>query len=196
MIWALEIAALPGPGLDQQRAAVMDGCVLGILGGAGAATVASTRKTRERFDPGVELADIDLGREPNNPHRPRFSEGESGVKTLSGRPPNAAHSSTLGLCNTRAVSHGLDRDLPPGHRARAVNKERLISSRLTKIQFHPVLRIEAGPTPTEVARDQNKTLRTLDTVMHRIPDARADIMLNSKKARVDSASVVLEGLPS
>jgi hypothetical protein len=86
--------------------------------------------------------------------------------------------------------------LPPGHRARAVNKERLISSRLTKIQFHPVLRIEAGPTPTEVARDQKKTLRTLDTVMHRIPDARADIMLNRKKARVDSASVVLEGLPS
>jgi hypothetical protein len=33
-------------------------------------------------------------------------------------------------------------------------------------------------------------------VMHRIPDARADIMLNRKKARVDSASVVLEGLPS
>lgn len=196
MIWALEIGAFPGPGLDQRCAAVMDGCLMGILRDAGAATVALTRKTRERFDPGVELADIGLGREPNSLDYPRFSEGESGVKTLSGRSPNAAHFSKLSLCNTPTVSHVLERYLPPGHRARAVNKEHLISSPLTKIQWHLVLRIEAGPTPAEIARDQNKTLRTLDMVMHRIRDAPADIMLNGKKARVSPAIVVLEGLPS
>ena len=177
-----------------------------------AKTVAEARKTLEKFDPDVALVDIDLGSGPTGldfarilgksyPHigvlfLSRFSEDESGVNTLSGMPPNVAYLSKLDLYQTGVVKRALEGCLRPSQSAPGVTKERLISSQLTKVQYDLVVRIAAGQKPAQIARDQNKTLRTVEMMMNRIQDAHPGIILDSKRARVESASAFLERLPS
>lgn len=177
-----------------------------------AKTAREARNALVSFDPDVALVDIDLGSGPNgldfarilgksHPHiavvfLSRFSEAESGVKSATGLPPHVGYLSKLDLYETEAVKKALEGCLRPTHSPPAVTRARLSASELTASQYDLVVRIAAGQTPADIARDLGRTLRSVEMMMSRIQDTHPDIILDSKKTRAESAHAFLQRLPS
>jgi len=174
-----------------------------------ARTVSEARKIMASLDPDVALVDIDLGHGPsgldfarilakNHPHvgivfLSRFSEADSGVHSVKGIPDNVAYLSKLELYDTAVVRDTIEECLRPSLEIRSFSQMKLEMSGLTQAQYDLVVNVAAGLSPSDIAQARNRSVRSIELMMNRIQEQHPELVLDSKRARTESAARFLEG---
>jgi len=177
-----------------------------------ARTVSEARKIMASLDPDVALVDIDLGHGPSGldfarilgKSHPdvgivflsRFSEADSGIHSVKGIPDNVAYLSKLDLYDTGVVRDTIEECLRPSLEIRRFSQEKPEMSRLTRAQYDLVVNIAAGLSPSDIAQVRNRSLRSIELMMNRIQEQHPELVLDSKRARTESAARFLEGFSS
>ena len=177
-----------------------------------ARTVSEARKIMASFDPDVVLVDIDLGHGPSGldfarilgkSHADvgivflsRFSEADSGIHSVKGIPDNVAYLSKLELYDTGVVRDTIEECLRPSLEIRRFSQEKPEMSRLTRAQYDLVVNIAAGLSPSDIAQVRNRSVRSIELMMNRIQEQHPELVLDSKRARTESAARFLEGSSS
>ena len=177
-----------------------------------ARTVSEARKIMASLDPDVALVDIDLGHGPSGldfarilgKSHPdvgivflsRFSEADSGIHSVKGIPDNVAYLSKLDLYDTGVVRDTIEECLRPSLEIRRFSQEKPEMSRLTRAQYDLVVNIAAGLSPSDIAQVRNRSVRSIELMMNRIQEQHPELVLDSKRARTESAARFLEGFSS
>ena len=177
-----------------------------------ARTVSEARKIMASLDPDVALVDIDLGHGPSGldfarilgKSHPdvgivflsRFSEADSGIHSVKGIPDNVAYLSKLDLYDTGVVRDTIEECLRPSLEIRRFSQEKPEMSRLTRAQYDLVVNIAAGLSPSDIAHVRSRSLRSIELMMNRIQEQHPELVLDSKRARTESAARYLEGFSS
>jgi len=177
-----------------------------------ARTVSEARKIMASLDPDVALVDIDLGHGPSGldfarilgKSHPdvgivflsRFSEADSGIHSVKGIPDNVAYLSKLELYDTGVVRDTIEECLRPSLEIRSFSQEKPEMSRLTRAQYDLVVNIAAGLSPSDIAQVRNRSVRSIELMMNRIQEQHPELVLDSKRARTESAARFLEGSSS
>jgi len=177
-----------------------------------ARTVSEARKIMASLDPDVALVDIDLGHGPSGldfarilgKSHPdvgivflsRFSEADSGIHSVKGIPDNVAYLSKLDLYDTGVVRDTIEECLRPSLEIRRFSQEKPEMSRLTRAQYDLVVNIAAGLSPSDIAQVRNRSVRSIELMMNRIQEQHPELVLDSKRARTESAARFLEGSSS
>ena len=177
-----------------------------------ARTVSEARKIMASLDPDVALVDIDLGHGPSGldfarilgKSHPdvgivflsRFSEADSGVHSAKGIPDNVSYLSKLDLYDTGVVRDTIEECLRPSLEIRRFSQEKPEMSRLTRAQYDLVVNIAAGLSPSDIAQVRNRSVRSIELMMNRIQEQHPELVLDSKRARTESAARFLEGFSS
>ena len=177
-----------------------------------ARTVSEARKIMASLDPDVALVDIDLGHGPSGldfarilgKSHPdvgivflsRFSEADSGIHSVKGIPDNVAYLSKLELYDTGVVRDTIEECLRPSLEIRRFSQEKPEMSRLTRAQYDLVVNIAAGLSPSDIAQVRNRSVRSIELMMNRIQEQHPELVLDSKRARTESAARFLEGFSS
>lgn len=177
-----------------------------------ARTVSEARKIMASLDPDVALVDIDLGHGPSGldfarilgKSHPdvgivflsRFSEADSGIHSVKGIPDNVAYLSKLELYDTGVVRDTIEECLRPSLEIRRFSQEKPEMSRLTRAQYDLVVNIAAGLSPSDIAQVRNRSVRSIELMMNRIQEQHPELVLDSKRARTESAARFLEGSSS
>ena len=177
-----------------------------------ARTVSEARKIMASLDPDVALVDIDLGHGPSGldfarilgKSHPdvgivflsRFSEADSGIHSVKGIPDNVAYLSKLDLYDTGVVRDTIEECLRPSLEVRNFSQEKPEMSGLTRAQYDLVVNIAAGLSPSDIAHVRSRSLRSIELMMNRIQEQHPELVLDSKRARTESAARFLEGSSS
>jgi len=177
-----------------------------------ARTVSEARKIMASLDPDVALVDIDLGHGPSGldfarilgKSHPdvgivflsRFSEADSGIHSVKGIPDNVAYLSKLDLYDTGVVRDTIEECLRPSLEIRRFSQEKPEMSRLTRAQYDLVVNIAAGLSPSDIAQVRNRSVRSIELMMNRIQEQHPELVLDSKRARTESAARFLDGFSS
>jgi DNA-binding NarL/FixJ family response regulator len=177
-----------------------------------ARTVSEARKIMASFDPDVALVDIDLGHGPSGldfarilgKSHPdvgivflsRISEADSGIHSVKGIPDNVAYLSKLELYDTGVVRDTIEECLRPSLEIRSFSQEKPEMSGLTRAQYDLVVNIAAGLSPSDIAQARNRSVRSIELMMNRIQEQHPELVLDSKRARTESAARFLEGFSS
>ena len=177
-----------------------------------ARTVSEARKIMASLDPDVALVDIDLGHGPSGldfarilgKSHPdvgivflsRFSEADSGIHSVKGIPDNVAYLSKLELYDTGVVRDTIEECLRPSLEIRRFSQEKPEMSRLTRAQYDLVVNIAAGLSPSDIAQVRNRSVRSIELMMNRIQEQHPELVLDSKRARTESAARFLDGFSS
>jgi len=177
-----------------------------------ARTVSEARKIMASLDPDVALVDIDLGHGPSGldfarilgKSHPdvgivflsRFSEADSGIHSVKGIPDNVAYLSKLDLYDTGVVRDTIEEFLRPSLETRSFSQEKPEMSRLTRAQYDLVVNMAAGLSPSDIAQVRNRSVRSIELMMNRIQEQHPELVLDSKRARTESAARFLEGFSS
>ena len=177
-----------------------------------ARTVSEARKIMASLDPDVAVVDIDLGHGPSGldfarilgKSHPdvgivflsRFSEADSGIHSVKGIPDNVAYLSKLDLYDTGVVRDTIEECLRPSLEIRRFSQEKPEMSRLTRAQYDLVVNIAAGLSPSDIAQVRNRSVRSIELMMNRIQEQHPELVLDSKRARTESAARFLEGFSS
>jgi len=177
-----------------------------------ARTVSEARKIMASFDPDVALVDIDLGHGPsgldfarilgkNHPDvgivfLSRFSEADSGVHSVKGIPDNVAYLSKLELYDTAVVRDTIEECLRPSLEIRSFSQMKLEMSGLTQAQYDLVVNVAAGLSPSDIAQSRDRSVRSIELMMNRIQEQHPELVLDSKRARTESAARFLESFSS
>jgi two-component system nitrate/nitrite response regulator NarL len=177
-----------------------------------ARTVSEARKIMASFDPDVALVDIDLGHGPSGldfarilgKSHPdvgivflsRFSEADSGVHSIKGVPDNVAYLSKLELYDTTVVRDTIEECLRPSLEIRSFSRIKLEMSGLTQAQYDLVVNVAAGLSPSDIAQARDRSVRSIELMMNRIQEQHPELVLDSKRARTESAARFLESFSS
>jgi DNA-binding NarL/FixJ family response regulator len=177
-----------------------------------ARTVSEARKIMASFDPDVALVDIDLGHGPSGldfarilgKSHPdvgivflsRFSEVDSGVHSIKGVPDNVAYLSKLELYDTTVVRDTIEECLRPSLEIRSFSRIKLEMSGLTQAQYDLVVNVAAGLSPSDIAQARDRSVRSIELMMNRIQEQHPELVLDSKRARTESAARFLESFSS
>ena len=177
-----------------------------------ARTVSEARKMLTSLDPDVVLVDIDLGHGPSGldfarilgKSHPdvgivflsRFSEADSGVHSIKGIPDNVAYLSKLELYDTAVVRDTIEECLRPSLEIRSFSQVKLEMSGLTQAQYDLVVNVAAGLSPSDIAQARDRSVRSIELMMNRIQEQHPELVLDSKRARTESAARFLESFSS
>ena len=177
-----------------------------------ARTVSEARKIMASLDPDVALVDIDLGHGPSGldfarilgKSHPdvgivflsRFSEADSGVHSIKGIPDNVAYLSKLELYDTAVVRDTIEECLRPSLEIRSFSQVKLEMSGLTQAQYDLVVNVAAGLSPSDIAQARDRSVRSIELMMNRIQEQHPELVLDSKRARTESAARFLESFSS
>jgi len=177
-----------------------------------ARTVSEARKIMASFDPDVALVDIDLGHGPSGldfarilgKSHPdvgivflsRFSEADSGVHSIKGVPDNVAYLSKLELYDTTVVRDTIEECLRPSLEIRSFSRIKLEMSGLTQAQYDLVVNVAAGLSPSDISQARDRSVRSIELMMNRIQEQHPELVLDSKRARTESAARFLESFSS
>jgi len=177
-----------------------------------ARTVSEARKIMASLDPDVALVDIDLGHGPSGldfarilgKSHPdvgivflsRFSEADSGVHSIKGVPDNVAYLSKLELYDTTVVRDTIEECLRPSLEIRSFSRIKLEMSGLTQAQYDLVVNVAAGLSPSDIAQARDRSVRSIELMMNRIQEQHPELVLDSKRARTESAARFLESFSS
>jgi ActR/RegA family two-component response regulator len=177
-----------------------------------ARTVSEARKIMASFDPDVALVDIDLGHGPSGldfarilgKSHPdvgivflsRFSEVDSGVHSIKGVPDNVAYLSKLELYDTTVVRDTIEECLRPSLEIRSFSRIKLEMSGLTQAQYDLVVNVAAGLSPSDISQARDRSVRSIELMMNRIQEQHPELVLDSKRARTESAARFLESFSS
>lgn len=177
-----------------------------------ARTVSEARKIMASLDPDVALVDIDLGHGPSGldfarilgKSHPdvgivflsRFSEADSGVHSVKGIPDNVAYLSKLELYDTTVVRDTIEECLRPSLEIRSFSRIKLEMSGLTQAQYDLVVNVAAGLSPSDIAQARDRSVRSIELMMNRIQEQHPELVLDSKRARTESAAHFLESFSS
>lgn len=177
-----------------------------------ARTVSEARKIMASLDPDVALVDIDLGHGPSGldfarilgKSHPdvgivflsRFSEADSGVHSIKGIPDNVAYLSKLELYDTAVVRDTIEECLRPSLEIRSFSQVKLEMSGLTQAQYDLVVKVAAGLSPSDIAQARDRSVRSIELMMNRIQEQHPELVLDSKRARTESAARFLESFSS
>ena len=177
-----------------------------------ARTVSEARKIMASLDPDVALVDIDLGHGPSGldfarilgKSHPdvgivflsRFSEADSGVHSIKGIPDNVAYLSKLELYDTAVVRDTIEECLRPSLKIRSFSQVKLEMSGLTQAQYDLVVKVAAGLSPSDIAQARDRSVRSIELMMNRIQEQHPELVLDSKRARAESAARFLESFSS
>ena len=177
-----------------------------------ARTVSEARKMLTSLDPDVVLVDIDLGHGPSGldfarilgKSHPdvgivflsRFSEADSGVHSIKGVPDNVAYLSKLELYDTTVVRDTIEECLRPSLEIRSFSRIKLEMSGLTQAQYDLVVNVAAGLSPSDIAQARDRSVRSIELMMNRIQEQHPELVLDSKRARTESAARFLESFSS
>ena len=177
-----------------------------------ARTVSEARKMLTSLDPDVVLVDIDLGHGPSGldfarilgKSHPdvgivflsRFSEADSGVHSIKGVPDNVAYLSKLELYDTTVVRDTIEECLRPSLEIRSFSQVKLEMSGLTQAQYDLVVNVAAGLSPSDIAQARDRSVRSIELMMNRIQEQHPELVLDSKRARTESAARFLESFSS
>jgi two-component system, NarL family, nitrate/nitrite response regulator NarL len=177
-----------------------------------ARTVSEARKIMASLDPDVALVDIDLGHGPSGldfariigKSHPdvgivflsRFSEADSGVHSIKGVPDNVAYLSKLELYDTQVVRDTIEECLRPSLEIRSFSRIKLEMSGLTQAQYDLVVNVAAGLSPSDIAQARDRSVRSIELMMNRIQEQHPELVLDSKRARTESAARFLESFSS
>ena len=177
-----------------------------------ARTVSEARKIMASLDPDVALVDIDLGHGPSGldfarilgKSHPdvgivflsRFSEADSGVHSIKGIPDNVAYLSKLELYDTAVVRDTIEECLRSSLEIRSFSQVKLEMSGLTQAQYDLVVNVAAGLSPSDIAQARDRSVRSIELMMNRIQEQHPELVLDSKRARTESAARFLESFSS
>ena len=177
-----------------------------------ARTVSEARKIMASLDPDVALVDIDLGHGPSGldfarilgkihpdvgiVFLSRFSEADSGVHSIKGIPDNVAYLSKLELYDTAVVRDTIEECLRPSLEIRSFSQVKLEMSGLTQAQYDLVVNVAAGLSPSDIAQARDRSVRSIELMMNRIQEQHPELVLDSKRARTESAARFLESFSS
>ena len=177
-----------------------------------ARTVSEARKIMASLDPDVALVDIDLGHGPSGldfarilgkihpdvgiVFLSRFSEADSGVHSIKGIPDNVAYLSKLELYDTAVVRDTIEECLRPSLEIRSFSQVKLEMSGLTQAQYDLVVNVAAGLSPSDIAKARERSVRSIELMMNRIQEQHPELVLDSKRARTESAARFLESFSS